>query len=138
VWRLTEPELRQHASAVWQTVLRGDMVALSRGGVHEVILTSTSLMPTQIIDWDDYLRDEGGRLDVYRRVADNDERIEAVRGSDVLYFVPIRVLAPVGADQPAIEEWLDEFTDDWIVGPTFVGVTIVENDHSRPVIELRL
>jgi len=140
MWRLTEPDLRRQSAAVWQNVLRGDMVALSRDGIHQVMLTRMSLMPSDVIDWDDYVRDVADKMGVYARVADRDERIEAVHGSDVIYFVPIRVLAPVGATQAEIERWLDEFADDWIVGPTFVAIAnvIPPDPNARPVIELRL
>ncbi len=138
MWRLSERELLDQPSTVFATVLRGDMVAVARDNEHLVILTRTSTMPTDMIQWDDYVRDEGYAREVYSRVAVRGERIAATHADEVVYFLPISVLAPDGASQPEIEEWLDNFADDWVVGPTFVSVTYETAADGRRFMKLRL
>ena len=53
-------------------------------------------------------------------------------------FLPIRILAPDGAEQPEIELWLETYADDWVVGPTFVSVTKETTDEGVRITALRL
>jgi hypothetical protein len=132
--RVTERELRDRRDEVWGTVREGYLVAVTRDGFPGVILTRTSFMATAWVEWDDYMEGRGEGKDVYRRVADDGQRIAATHRDGVIFVVPIGIMAPVGETPAGIVKWVDHYEDDWVVGPTFVSI----DEAEAGVVGLRL
>jgi hypothetical protein len=96
----------------------GSRMALTRAYVHT----------EKTIDWDDLV--EGDFIK-----ATGGERLAITRAGskDVIFLVPIGVLAPVAASSDEIDTWLATKLTEWYVGSTAVSVR-----EAGGVTELRL
>lgn len=125
-------DLRNEPS-LFDAVLRNLKVIVTHGDGSRAVLTRDYVHTDETIDWDE-LADSSGPGNVYERISGG-ERVAIARASshDVIFMVPLGVLAPVAASSAEIEEWLDAMQRQWHVGSTVVSVR-----ETGGVTELRL